>query len=204
MYVPEPFREIDPERILSLIEAYPFAMLVTAPDGNPFVSHLPFLLDRTTGSKPRLLGHLARANLQCQHLEAGREVLLVFHGPHAYVSPNWFASPGVPTWNYAVAHVRGVPHLIEDEVDVAGFLDRLTRVHEAALPNPWQPGLREEQKTKLLSMIVAFDIEITDIQAKFKLSQNRPLVDRQRVAEALDGSGNQTGSAVAQLMRTLI
>jgi transcriptional regulator len=199
MYIPESFRETDAERILALVESYPFGQLITAPEGVPFVSHLPFLLDRSDG-KPRLLGHMARANPQWQHLSAQREVLAVFTGPHAYVSPGWYSSPGVPTWNYAVAHLRGRPRLIEDGTELEALLERLTRVHEARMPNPWQSALSDEKRAKLLGMIVGFEIEIADLQAKFKLSQNRPEEDQQRVAEALGRSGDQTDAAVARLM----
>lgn len=199
MYQPDHFRETDTERILALVEANPFGMLVTVPDGAPFISHLPFLLYRD-GTGIRLLGHMARANPQWRHLAEGREVLVVFQGPHAYVSPGWYASPiGVPTWNYAVAHLRGVPHLIEDETELDNLLQAMTRLFEADLPAPWQADLAPEQRARLLAMAVGFEIEVVDIEAKFKLSQNRSEEDRRRVAEALAGSG-EAGAAVARLM----
>ena len=199
MYIPDPFLETDMERILALVEAHPFAMLVTAPDGEPFVSHLPLLLQHGDG-KLHLLGHMARANPQWRHFEAGREALAVFQGPHAYVSPSWYGSPGVPTWNYAAVHLRGKPRLIEDEAELASLLDAMTRVHEAALPEPWQEDMTTERRARLFGMIVGFEIAITDIQAKFKLSQNRPEQDRKRVATALARSGNETEAALARLM----
>ena len=200
MYIPAHFKETDPERIAALIEAYPFGMLITAPAGVPVVSHLPFLFARSADSPGKLLGHMARANPQWQHFAAGSEVLIVFHGPHAYVSPAWYASPGVPTWNYAVVHLRGKPHLMENESDLKTLLERLTHAHESHLPNPWEPQLTGSQQEKLLDMIVGFEIDITDIQGKFKLSQNRSLEDRQLVMQKLSNSDNQTESAVAKLM----
>lgn len=193
MYLPDRFRETDTERILALVEGHPFGMLITAPDGEPYVNHLPFLLYRD-GSGIRLLGHMARDNPQWQHFSSEREVLAVFQGPHAYVSPNWYGSPGVPTWNYAVAHLRGVPRLVEDESELEDLLRAMTRLHEADQPSPWQADLEPERRARLFGMIIGFEIEVTDIQAKFKLSQNRPAEDRRRVADALDGS------AVAGLM----
>lgn len=200
MYIPEHFNETDPEHIAALIDSHPFGTLITAPQGVPFVSHLPFLFDRSAGAQGRLLGHLARANPQWQHVAAGGEILAVFQGPHAYVSPSWYASPGVPTWNYAVVHIRGKPRLIESESELGALLEQLTHAHESCMDIPWQPGLAGERRAKLPGMIVGFEIEITDIQGKFKLSQNRPTEDRQRVAAALSQSGNQTDSAVAELM----
>lgn len=200
MYLPEHFRETDPDRIAALIDAHPFGTLVTAPDGAPFVSHLPFLLERTPGSPGRLLGHMARANPQWEHLAADGKVLAVFQGPHAYVSPSWYASPGVPTWNYAAVHVRGKARLIEAEPELEALVTQLTRVHESRMPVPWKPDLAGERRAKLLGMIVGFEIEITDIQAKFKLSQNRPAEDRQRVIQALRESGSQVEAALVALM----
>jgi transcriptional regulator len=200
MYIPEHFKETSPECIAALIENYPFGTLVTAPDGTPFVSHLPFLFDSTVGLHGKLLGHMARANPQWHHLTAAREVLAVFQGPHAYVSPSWYGSPGVPTWNYAVAHLYGKPRLIESETELEALVERLTNVYESQMLNPWQLNLSSERRAKLLSMIVGFEIEITDVQGKFKLSQNRPAEDQKRVIEELSQSSNPLDVAVAKLM----
>jgi transcriptional regulator len=200
MYLPEHFRESDAGRALALVEAHPFGQLITAPDGVPFVSHLPFLLLHDC-ARPRLLGHLARANPQWRHFAPGCEVLTVFQGPHAYVSPGWYTSPGgVPTWNYAVVHLRGVPRVVEDVAELEALLNALTRIHEADLPEPWRADLTPERKARLFEMVVGFEIEVSDIQAKFKLSQNRPEDDRRQVAAALARSGSDAAAAVARLM----
>ena len=200
MYIPENFKETNPERIAELVKSHPFGMLVTAPEGVPFISHLPFLVESTAGAHGKLLGHLARANPQWQHLAARLEVVVVFQGPHAYVSPSWYASPGVPTWNYAVVHVYGKARLIERETELEDLITQLTHVYESHRPNPWTPNLAGERHAKLLSMIVGFEIEITDVQAKFKLSQNRSAEDQQRVIEELSQSSNPLEVSVAKLM----
>ncbi|MFZ3088897.1 MAG: FMN-binding negative transcriptional regulator [Methylotenera sp.] len=200
MYIPEHFKETNPERISSLIEGNSFGMLVTAPNGVPFVSHLPFIFDHAVGPKGKLLCHMARANPQWQHFSSCGEVLAVFQGPHAYVSPSWYSSPGVPTWNYAVVHLRGKPRLIENDSELEALVEQITHVYEDNMPTPWKPNLSGERRTRLLNMIVGFEIEITDIQAKFKLSQNRPIEDQQSVIEKLGQSSNQNEVAVAKLM----
>ena len=200
MYIPEHFKETNPERISALIEGHPLGMLGTAPEGVPFASHLPFIFERSADSQGKLLGHMARANPQWQHFSTGSEVLAVFQGPHAYVSPSWYSSPGVPTWNYAVVHLRGKPRLIEDESELEALVEQLTHVHESHMPHPWKPDLTGERRSKLLNMIVGFEIEITDMQGKFKLSQNRPSEDQQSVVDKLSNSSNQTEAAVAKLM----
>lgn len=200
MYLPEHFKEANPARLAELVRDHPLGMLVTAPGGVPFVSHLPFLFDPDAGSSGKLLCHMARANPQWQHFSSGGEALVVFQGPHAYVSPAWYESPGVPTWNYAVVHVRGTPRLIEGESELYALLERLTEVHESRMPAPWKPNLAGERRSRLLGMVVGFEIEITDIQGKFKLSQNRPPEDQRRVIEQLSQSDSQTEAAVARLM----
>lgn len=200
MYIPQHFKETNSERVSALIEGNSFGMLVTALDGVPFVSHLPFIFEHAAGSNGKLLCHMARANPQWQHFSSCSEVLAVFQGPHAYVSPSWYSSPGVPTWNYAVVHLRGKPRLIENEYELESLVERLTNVYESHMPRPWKPKLKDERRTKLLNMIVGFEIEVTDIQAKFKLSQNRPPQDQQNVVEKLGQSSDQTEAAVATLM----
>lgn len=204
MYIPEHFKETNSECISALIASNSFGMLITAPDGVPFVSHLPFIFDHAAGSKGKLFCHMARANPQWQHFSSCCEVLAVFQGPHAYVSPSWYSSPGVPTWNYAVVHLRGKPRLIESESELEALVERLTHVYESHRPRPWKANLAGERRTKLLSMIMGVEIDILDIQGKFKLSQNRPLEDRQSVVEKLSQSSNQAEVAVAKLMSGVV
>ena len=201
MYIPEYFKETNPERISALIKDNSFGTLITVPNGGvPFVSYLPFLYESPADSNGKLLGHMARKNPQWQHFSSGSEVLAIFQGPHAYISPSWYSSPGVPTWNYAVVHLCGKARLIEDKSKLETLLEQLTQVHESQMPNPWEPKFTGERSSKLLDMIVGFEIEITDIQGKFKLSQNRSLEDRQRIIEELNQSSKQSETAVAKLM----
>ena len=200
MYTPEPFAEHDPERIATLIRQNAFGMLVTATQGGPQVSHLPFLLEHGNTAPDRLLCHMARANPHAQALTAETEALVVFQGPHAYVSPSWYASPGVPTWNFAVVHVRGRSRRIDDNAELANLLERLTQVYEASQPAPWQANLVGAADARLLHAIVGVEILITDIQAKFKLSQNRPHEDQLRVMQQLRQSRDTQAQDVAALM----
>jgi transcriptional regulator len=200
MYLPEHFKETNPERIAEFIRDYAFGILVTAAESSPFASHLPFIFDHAVGAHGRLLCHMARANPQWRHFSTGGEVLVVFQGPHAYVSPSWYGSTGVPTWNYAVAHLRGKPRLIESESELEALVIQLTDAHESHRQNPWQSSLEGDRRVNLLGMIVGFEIEVTDIQAKFKLSQNRPPEDQKNVAEMLSLSTDQTELALAKLM----
>jgi len=200
MYIPAAFNEINPERLAALFRDNSFGMLITAPEGIPFVTHLPFLLDPSAGKHGKLLGHIARANPQWRHLASGAEVLAVFQGPHAYISPSWYLSPNVPTWNYAVAHARGIPRLIEDPAELDALVERQTQYHESQMPSPYQSGLADEQRARLLDMIVGFEIEITELQGKFKLSQNRSQEEQRSVIKGLNQADNPHAAAVAKLM----
>lgn len=199
MYIPDQFKETNPERLAALLRDYPFGMLVTVRAGLPFVSHIPFLYERRQDGTQALRGHVAKANPQWHDLAENQTALVVFQGPHAYVSPRWYETPGVPTWNYAVVHVYGKARLLHEAAALEKLLAELTTVYESTQPAPWQPELSGERREKLLGMIVGFEIEIQEIQGKFKLSQNRSENDRQNVIEQLEKS--PFTSAVATLMQ---
>lgn len=189
LYIPEHFVEQDANRLTAFLENHPFGTLISVADGTPIVSHVPFLFEHDVGNQSRLTGHLARANPHGQLLTQGETVLTLFQGPHAYVSPAWYATPGgVPTWNYAVVHVQGIPRLVEDPRLCAEILRRMTAAYESRLPAPWRFDGSEEKHTRLLDMIVGLEIEVTAIQGKFKLSQNRSPADRLKVIEKLQGA----------------
>jgi len=199
IHIPEHFAEHDIARLHALVRAHNFATLVSAHQGEIQVSHLPFLLD--AGGK-LLRAHMARANRQWRTFSPEREVVVIFHGPHHYVSPAWYAShPSVPTWNYAVVHAQGRPRLIEDRERLAALLRELVTRHEAASPEPWKMDLPPDYQDKMLSAIVGFEIEITRLDGKFKLSQNRPAADRPRIIAALERRADPESQALAQLMR---
>jgi transcriptional regulator len=163
------------------------------------VSHIPFLPERAADGRLRLLGHVARANAHWQELESAREVLAIFEGPHAYVSPGWYANhPSVPTWNYAVVHARGTARLLPP-ADLPSLLDRLSRTYEDGRPAPWRmESLPSGFTPKLLEAIVGFEIAVEELVGKFKLSQNRRREDVEGVAAALEAEGEE---ALAELMR---
>ncbi len=202
LYIPAPFVEQNFDRLAAFLESNPFGTLLSADEGSPVVSHLPFLFERDAGKHGRLIGHLARANPHWQRLVRAEPVLVVFQGPHGYVSPSWYATPGgVPTWNYAVVHVHGLPKLIEDESECAEILRRMTAAHESHFLAPWEFDASDDTHARLLDMIVGFEIEITAIQGKFKLSQNRSEEDRERVIERLGQTGSMQQGELARLMQ---
>jgi len=206
MYIPSSFRVEDAAKIAAFIRHYSFATLITddggAP-GAPFASHLPMLYHPENGGHGSLLSHMARANPQWQHFVSGREALVVFQGPHSYISPSWYqAEVAVPTWNYAVVHAYGVPKVFSDHDRVVSLLGELVAAYESAFERPWPGNLPNEYRDKMIQGIVAFEIPITRIEGKFKLGQNRPAADTQSVFDALSRSADADSQALARLMLT--
>src|SRR5438105_15403048 len=169
-----------------------FATLVSQHDGAPVATHLPLLLRDDPPPWGTLVGHMARANPQWQGFAGGEEVLAIFQGPHAYVSPSWYeTAPAVPTWNYVAVHAYGVPRLIESGPDRRAIVEEMVRAYEADFAAPWrledQPA---EFVERMLRGVVGFEIRLTRVEGKAKLSQNRSEADRRGVVAALEASGD--------------
>ena len=204
MYIPAAFASDDASAIREVIAQNPFASLVTVDGQEPFATHLPLLHFPGQGpdSAGILVGHVARANPQWRHLESGRDVLAIFHGPHAYVSPSWYeVKPAVPTWNYVAVHAYGKARLITDASELRPRLRELTAHFEAGLPQPWTPDLPEDYWQRMTAALVGFEISLTRLEGKFKLSQNRSANDVQGVIRALSQSDLPMDRDVAALMQ---
>ncbi|MCA9774228.1 MAG: FMN-binding negative transcriptional regulator, partial [Myxococcales bacterium] len=187
MYPPPAFREDDLGTIHAFIERHPFGVLTTAPGGVPFATHLAFGLAREGGERGMLVAHMARANSQWRHFEEGAEALVVFTGPHDYVSPTWYADrANVPTWNYTAVHAYGRGRIVDEPSRVREEMASLARTFEGDAPGAWSlEDLPESALDALTKAIVVFEIPIERLEAKFKLSQNRSVEDMERVARAL-------------------
>ena len=201
VYLPPWFAAHDGDAIARLIRDYPFATLVTAASPEPQISHLPLLLRHDTAPHGALIGHVARANPHWRLLP-DRPSIAVFQGPHAYVSPSWYTEPAtmVPTWNYAVVHVHGSIELVEDRDATLETLKALTERFESGRPAPWHLQLQGARLDATIGAIVAFRMTITRVDAKFKLSQNRGAVDRDRVIAGLLEEDHADAAATAQWM----
>lgn len=203
MYVPPHFAQTDAATLHAFIERYSFGLLVSDAGGEPFATHLPFLLDRTAGPHGALVGHLARANPHWQTLE-GRTALAVFSGPHAYVSPTWYETENmVPTWNYTAVHAYGRVSLIDDRAELLDLLRRSVAVYEAAMPRPWVLDTAAVFVDRLVGQIVGFRLPIDRLEGKWKLGQNHPVERREKVIAALQ-AGDGDAPAVAELMRATL
>jgi len=199
MYIPAAFREDRLDVLHGLIREHSFGALVTTTEAGPFATHLPFLLDRDRGPVGTLRGHLARANEHWHSLE-GVEALVIFAGPHSYITPTWYPTPvAVPTWNYVAIHAYGRPRLIQDGPELRRILDDTIAEFEARFTYQWQPPEGDYVPT-LMRNVVGFEIELTQLEGKAKLSQNRSRGDQTAVIAGLRAQGDAQGLAVADLM----
>lgn len=203
VYLPPAFTESRNEVLIEHVQRHDFGLLVSHGEGGLIASHIPFLMVRRAEGV-LLQAHLARANPQAADIAAAGEALAVFQGPHAYISPTWYAAgPAVPTWNYTAVHAYGPARAVSDPDWLEDFLVRLTARHESREPPP-QWRMQDEPRCYLDMMlrgIVGIEIAVDRLEGKFKLSQNRPAIDRPRIIAALESRGDAESSGVAELMR---
>lgn len=207
MYLPTHFEETRVEVLHALMRDHPFATLVTTTKGGAGLTanHLPLHLEPETGPFGVLQGHVARANPVWQQA-AGSEVLVVFHGPQAYVTPSWYETKrehgkAVPTWNYVVVHAHGRLRTIDDPDWLLGNLEALVAHHEAGFAEPWQiSDAPPDYIDKMLTAIIGIEIELTGLKGKWKISQNQPSVNRAGVVAGLRELGTADALAMAELV----
>lgn len=201
MYIPKSFSQTDLNLLFAFMQKHNFATLVSQSENGLTATHLPLMLDSTRGEYGTLLGHVAKANSQWKSM-FHREVLVMFQGPHTYISPSWYETqPNVPTWNYTVVHAYGTPQIVEDSAVVYGMLEQLVNHHEAGFAQPWTMNLPDDYMRKMVQAIVAFEIPITRLEGKFKLSQNRSETDQSQVIEALAESAYPPDRDVSEMMQ---
>lgn len=196
MYQPPHFREDRIEVQHGLIRAHPLGLLITAGPNGLMANPIPFLIDAHASEKGTLRGHLARANNQVSELEAADECLIVFQGPHEYVTPSWYATKRetgkvVPTWNYVTVHIWGRPRLIDDAAWLLQQIDDLTNSREQVRREPWQVNDAPEAfVASQIKGIIGVEIPVSRSEGKWKVSQNRPEADRAGVVAGLRELGD--------------
>lgn len=198
MYIPAAFRESDTARLHEFIQNHGFAVVTTHGASGLIASHVPVFLDPTRGPQGTLFGHFAKANEHAA--EMGSETLVVFTGPHAYISPTWYATPNtVPTWNYVAVHATGLLAPVDRDLLVQ-ILKTTVDQYEGPQPSPWAFDSSTEFHQKLMDGIIGFQIEITQLEGKWKLNQNHPQERRQKVMDALNAAGGEHQLEIAALM----
>ncbi len=189
-----------------LMRARPLATLVTLTSGGLDANHIPLHLTDTPAPFGTLRGHVARANPLWRDFAKEAEVLAIFHGPDAYITPSWYATKKetgkvAPTWNYAVVHAHGALRVFDDAAWVHTHLEALTDYHEANFPKPWAVSDAPHEFTeKLIESVVGIEIVITRLSGKWKVSQNQPAQNRAGVIEGLGGCESSDAAAMAGLV----
>jgi transcriptional regulator len=200
VYIPEHFRVRDHADAITFMHANRFAILVSPTDDGPFATHLPVFV-RTTEDRLVIRGHVAKANPHWQHLEQRPNCLTIFHGPHAFVSTaNYTTRETVPTWNYGAVHVYGNARVFSSAEELQGMLHELIATFEPPYAEQWA-SLSETYRERMLSHIVGFEIAVTKIEAKLKLSQNRTREEQTNVIASLEKAEDTAISGVSRLMR---
>jgi transcriptional regulator len=201
MYIPKHFQLSDHQEAISFMQKYSFATIVTAVDGVPEATHLPFLVEQR-GEQLVLISHFAKANPQSGAV-LKETSLVIFTEPHAYISPkNYEKEHNVPTWNYIAIHAYGRAILIDDPMEVARLLEKMIGFYEAGYREQWDK-LPDDYKLKMMNGIVAFEIVVDDLQSKKKLSQNRTEVERENIIESLIHSSDKNERDIAAYMSRL-
>ncbi|MEM1198654.1 MAG: FMN-binding negative transcriptional regulator [Pseudomonadota bacterium] len=207
MYVPEAFAETDLSTLHALMREHPFATLVTLNEGGLVASHVPLVLSPDDGPFGTLRGHLARPNPQWSTLDTTVDALCIFHGPEAYITPSWYPTKRehgkvVPTWNYVTVHASGPLSVHKDPEWLLANVSAVTDQQEAQRAEPWQVSDAPERFVQtMLRGIVGVELSIVKMDGKWKLSQNRPDVDREGVVSGLaeeQGAGSDISKAAAR------
>ncbi len=206
MYTPAAFRDDDTHSLHRLMEDTRLAILITHDENGMQASHLPLLLRSDQGATGTLYGHLARANPQWRALQAGAQVMVIFPGADAYVSPALYPAKAehgkvVPTWNYLAVHAYGTAEVFSDAQRLLEVVSGLTNKHEANRATPWAVAdAPADYIDKMLGAIVGFALPIERLEGKRKLSQNRSAEDINGVREGLSASSDAKDRELAQLM----
>lgn len=202
VYNPRSYRNESTSELHEFVRRYNFAALFTHSHGESFSTLLPFMIDTDRGPLGTLVAHMARANPHWRAFQDASPSMVVFTGPHAYISPAWYREQvTVPTWNYTVVHAIGNVHLVEDTQHLREMVLRLVAQHEGPLGNPWDVRKAEAAMEAELHAIVGFEIPIDRLEGKFKLNQNRSVEDREGVVRALEKSSHPDEREIARLMR---
>jgi len=199
MYIPKVYENKNLEEVKQFIQENSFGILVTQQNGKPLATHIPLELSKNIENEDVLVGHISKANPQWHNFEDKGDVLAIFNGPHSYVSSSWYDFEEVPTWNYIAVHVYGtIKTIIGDALYES--LKHLMEKYEKASKNPLKIEDMSDKTMRQINGIIGFEIDITDIQAAYKLSQNRDDKNHQTIISELKEKNNQGSKKIASRM----
>lgn len=199
MYIPDIYKNNNPEEIRSFLKANAFGILVTNKDGKSLATHIPLVFAMKENGTEILHAHISKANEQVGHLEDGAEALCIFNGPHSYVSSSWYDFEEVPTWNYIAVQVRGTMKIL-DASGLRASVSALMEKYEAPQKKPVQMDQLSEKTMRQMNGIIGFEVEIKSIEAAYKLSQSRDDKNHTAVIDSLRETANPSEKAIADAM----
>ena len=199
MYIPEIYKNNNPEEITAFLEQNGFGILVNQTDGKLWATHIPLEFEIRENGKQVLYGHLAKNNPQWKSFATNNEILAIFNGPQSYISPSWYDHENVPTWNYIAVHVYGTIKIVEGEL-LVNLLKKQIDKYEKNSENPIKIENLSRETMKEAQGIIAFEIEINDIQAVKKMSQNRDDKNYENIIVELKKTAKPSENAVAETM----
>ncbi|MEP0264455.1 FMN-binding negative transcriptional regulator [Dokdonia sp.] len=202
MYIPEIYKNEDPEQIKSFIKENSFGILVTNKDEVSFATHIPLEYALKPDGTEILHAHISKANEQCAHIIDGAEALCIFNGPHSYVSSSWYDFEEVPTWNYIAVQVRGKLTVLDQE-GLWDSVKTLMHTYEDGQENPVRMEALSEKTLRQMNGIIGFEIAISSIEAAYKLSQSRDDKNHKNVTDHLRKTENTGSCAIADEMNRL-
>lgn len=200
MYIPELYKNENPEEIRNFLKNNSFGILINQTEGKLWGTHIPLELETNLQEKEVLFGHISKENPQGNSFADHNEVLAIFNGPHSYISSSWYDHENVPTWNYIAVHVYGTIRIIDGE-EMLFAMKKLVDKYEAASKNPVKIENLSAKTMRQLNGITAFEIEITEIQAVKKLSQNRDDKNHKAIISELENQNSSNANAIAQAMK---
>lgn len=207
MHIPSKFKEENLDKLHEFIQEYPLGTLIVSAENTLDADHIPFYLQKRENAQVILQSHIAKVNPLWKKVADGQEVLLIFHGPNAYISPNFYPSKKetgkvVPTWNYSVVHVRGRIFFRHESDWILQLLNNISDFHELSQTLSWSVSDAPVEFTKkLINAVVGFEVVIDDIVGNFKLSQNKTALDYSGVVNGLAESENNSDISVAKQMQ---
>ncbi|MDO6517210.1 FMN-binding negative transcriptional regulator [Zobellia uliginosa] len=199
MFIPDHHRNDDLSEIKAFLKANSFGILVSQYQNKPWATHIPLELEVNKEGKEVLTAHIAKANPQWHEFDQNEEVLCIFNGPHSYISSSWYKDEEVPTWDYIAVHVYGKLSILSEE-EVMASMHRLVDKYEAHSKEPISLKKMSPHTLKQVKGVVGFEIEITDIQAQYKLSRNRKQ-DHPKIIAELEDTKNPMSIAIAKAIK---
>jgi len=202
MYIPNIYKNENPEEIKTFLEANAFGILITAQNHQTLATHIPLEFIQKDDGTALLHAHISKANAQCDHLMDGAEALCIFNGPHSYISSSWYDFEEVPTWNYIAVHVRGKIRVL-DKQELWESLKLLTDKYEASQENPVQLETLSDKTMRQINGIIGFEMAITSIEAAYKLSQSRDDKNHEVIVDHLTKSDDSGSQAIGKKMKKM-